>query len=53
MTVICVKCGVRQDPAKPTCTHLAGRKGGTSTKRKLGLGHFKKIGKKGGKSGAR
>ena len=39
----CWKCGTEQDPEKPICCHLTGKKGGTKTRERLGREHYRQM----------
>lgn len=44
----CLKCGLDQDPTKPVCLHMAGRKGGQKVSETHGPDFYSEIGRKGG-----
>jgi general stress protein YciG len=46
----CPRCGLVQDPEKPQCIHMAGKKGGRANFAKHGREHYAKIGAQGGAS---
>ncbi len=51
MIVVCLKCGIQQDPESPICIHLAAAKGGRRAapvvRERYGLEHYRRAGRLG------